>query len=156
MAVAAAVVLMVAAAVVAMVLVVVMALYGRVIGQRSSQKAGHRLIGGAGHTAVELNTSLCQSCPGTSSNTATDQGVHTALRQQASQSAMAAPVGAENGRRLNRPLSYIIDLKLLRMAKVLEHLAIFIGHRDLFHSCFLLHDNACDSGRSPVSHRGRE
>ena len=65
MAMAAAVVLMVAAAVVAMVLVVVMALCGWVIGQGSSQKAGHRLIGGPGHTAVELNTRLCQGCPGT-------------------------------------------------------------------------------------------
>lgn len=155
MAVAAAVVLMVAAAVVAMVLVVVMALCGWVIGQGSSQKAGHRLIGGAGYTAVELNTRLCQGCPGTASNATADQGIYTTLRQQTSQSAVAAPIGAEDGRRLDCSLSYIIDFELLRVAKVLKHLTVLIGHRDLFHSCFLLYDNACNSGRSPDFHWDR-
>ena len=97
-AVTATVVIMVTVAVVAVVRVVVMAFHCRIIGQLSGQKIGHRLVGGARDTAIELNTGLSQGSSGPTANSAANQRVHTALCQQTGQSAVAAPVGTENGR----------------------------------------------------------
>ena len=125
MTVAAAVVLMVTAAVVAMVLVVVMALCGWVIGQGSSQKAGHRLIGGPGHTAVELNTRLCQGCPGTASNTTADQGIHAQSGQETCKRPVAASVGICDLLFCDLPVFHVVDLKLLCVSEMLINVSVF-------------------------------
>lgn len=63
---------------------------------------------------------------------AADQGIHLTVLQKASQGPVSAAIGIHHLGGGYGAVLHIIELELCRVAKVLEHLAVFIGDCD-FH-----------------------
>ena len=86
-----------------------------------------RRIGGTGNTAVEANPRLGQRVLRAHANAAADQRVHLRRFQEAGQRAMAAAVGGHNLFGDDLAVRYVVELKLLRMAEMLEDFSILIS-----------------------------
>ena len=86
----------------------------------------------AGNTTIKPDTHIAQCHLGTAANTAADQGIHLTVLQKASQGPVSAAIGIHHLGGGYGAVLHIIELELCRVAKVLEHLAVFIGDCD-FH-----------------------
>ena len=100
--------------------------------QPARQQILHGLVGAAGDPAVQLDARLGQGCFGAAANAAADEGVHALGLQKARQGPVAGAVGIHYLRGKHPALLSLINFELGRVAEVLEHLAVFIGHCD-FH-----------------------
>jgi len=89
-----------------------------------------RSVGFSHHTGVEQNARLIQSRPGTAADAAADQGIDLHLGQEARQGPMAAAVGGHHYSVDDLTVLHIVNLELLRMAKVLEYLTVLVSHRN--------------------------
>ena len=107
---------------------VMAALHIRIIRQFTSQKRLHRLVCIPGHSAVQFNSPFRQSISGSASDAAADQRVHLKVRQEAGQDSMAASVGIHNLLIQDLLLIRIVNLKLLRVSEMLEHLSLLIRY----------------------------
>ena len=65
-------------------------------------------------------------------NAAAQEGVHALGLQKASQGPVAGAVGVHHLRGEHLAVLHLVELKLGRVAKVLEHLAVFVRYCD-FH-----------------------
>ena len=107
---------------------VMAALHIRIIRQFTSQKRLHRLVCIPGHSAVKLNSTFRQSISGSASDAAADQRVHLKVSQKSGQGSMAASVGIHNLLIQDLLLIRIVNLKLLRVSEMLEHLSLLIRY----------------------------
>lgn len=107
---------------------VMAALHIRIIRQFTSQKRLHRLVCIPGHSAVKLNSAFRQSISGSASDAAADQRVHLKVRQKSGQGSMAASVGIHYLLIQDLLLIRIVNLKLLRVSEMLEHLSLLIRY----------------------------
>ena len=103
--------------------------------QLTRRECFHRRVCAAGHAAVELNARRSQSHLGTAANAAADQHVRMQSCQDPSQGAVAAALGIDHFGRHDLSVLHLIDLKLGRMAEVLENLTVFISNCN-FHCMF--------------------
>ena len=110
----------------AVVVVVVTADIGIVI-QLAGDKSQNCRVCAAADTAVELDASLGQSHLGAAANAAADQHVCMEGVQDTCQGAVTAAHGVHNFGRYDLAVKDLIDLKLTRVAKVLEDVAVFIS-----------------------------
>ena len=107
---------------------VMAALHIRIIRQFTSQKRLHRLVCIPGHSAVKLNSAFRQSISGSASDAAADQRVHLKVRQKSGQGSLAASVGIAYLLIQDLLLIRIVNLKLLRVSEMLEHLSLLIRY----------------------------
>jgi len=106
-------------------------------GQCIGQKVLDRLIGAAGHTAVQPNTCLRQSLFGAAANPTANQCIHLVASQKTGQGAVAITVGVEGGCCFDFSILDVVNSKRLGMAEMLKYLPFVIGYRDS-HSMFSL------------------
>ena len=104
--------------------------------QRTVQKSLYRLICVALHAADQTDIGLRKRCLCAAANAAADQRIHTKLCQQAGQRTVTAAVRIHHLCMQQLAAGYLVQLKLLRVAKMLENLSVFIGNCDL-HNHFL-------------------
>ena len=99
----------------------------------TGQIVRHSCVCIAGNAAKQLNPGLCKSVLRTGTNTAAENDIYTVLNKEAHQCTMALPIGRNDlaGRKLT--VFDVIDLELCGVAKVLEHLTVFVRNCD-FHS----------------------
>ncbi len=125
---------MLAAAVLAAFAVVMVAMVVafdvRIKTEASAQKRLHGLIRIAGHAAVERNPGFLQSPARAAADSAADQRIHMDLLQNIRQSAMSAAVGIDDRSKRHFAVLYVIDLKPLRMSKMLKNLSVFVSYRN--------------------------
>lgn len=111
----------------AMVVAVVAALNIRIKAQLPSQIVEYRLIGIALHTAEQLDPGLCQRHLGPAADAAADEDIHTVCPQKSSQRAVAVSICIDYFGMGHCTIRHIVELKVLRMAKVLEHRSVFVS-----------------------------
>lgn len=92
----------------------------------TGQIVRHSRICIAGNTAEQLDASLCKGCLGTGTDTAAENDIHMVLNEEAYQSTMALTIGRNDSTAQNPAAFCIVDLELCRVAKVLEHLTVFV------------------------------
>ena len=126
----------VAAAGMAFAVIMVRAVHIGIKRQRTVQERLHCLIGIALHTADQTDIGLRKRCLCAAANAAADQRIHTELCQQAGQRTVTAAVRIHHLCMQQLAAGYLVQLKLLRVAKMLENLSVFIGNCD-FHNHFL-------------------
>ena len=94
----------------------------------------------ARNAAKQLNPGLCKSVLRTGTNTAAENDIYAVLNKEAHQCTMALPIGRNDLTAQNLAVFCIVDFELRGVAKVLEHLTVFIRDCD-FHNgvsfCFL-------------------
>lgn len=112
------------------VLTVVIAHHIGVIGQGSGGQCFRRRIRITVHAAIQLDTCRRQCRLGTAADTAADQRVHMQRAQNARQRAVAAAVGIHHFRGNDVAVFHIVDLELLRVAKVLKNFSVFVSDRN--------------------------
>ena len=122
----------------AMAVAVMVALNFRIIIEAAVHQGLHRLVCQAGNAAIELDASLGQGVLRPGANAAADEDIHLVAPQEAGQSAMAAAGGIHHLAVEDLVQAHIIKLELLGMAKVLEDLAVFIGHCNTHLGSFFL------------------
>lgn len=105
--------------------------------QRTGQKCLHRLVRITADTAIDDYAGLRQRHPGTATDAAANQRLHTDLAQQTRQSAVAAAVGIDHLLRHHLALGDLINLESSGVSKVLEDLTICIGYRKFHNVCSL-------------------
>ena len=81
---------------------------------------------------INLDACLGQGHLSSAANAAADQSLHLMLFEKNRQSAVTGAAGIHHSALISLTLFHLIHLELLGFAKVLEHLAVFIGYRD-FH-----------------------
>ena len=87
----------------------------------------------ARNAAKQLNPGLCKSVLRTGTNTAAENDIYTVLNKEAHQCTMALPIGRNDLTAQNLAVFCIVDFELCGVAKVLEHLTVFIRDCD-FHN----------------------
>ena len=87
----------------------------------------------ARNAAKQLNPGLCKSVLRTGTNTAAENDIYTVLNKEAHQCTMALPIGRNDFTAQNLAVFCIVDFELCGVAKVLEHLTVFVRNCD-FHS----------------------
>ena len=104
---------------------VVAALDIRIVGKISFKKRLYSLIGAACDTAVQLDSCIRKGilCPHTDSSA--DQGIHSQFRQETCQRPVSASVGIRDLLFCDLSVFCIIDLKLLRVSKMLINISVF-------------------------------
>lgn len=112
------------------VMIVMIAVYIGVKLQFTLQESCDRIVCISGNTAIQLDPSSCKGCLRAAANTAANQNVCIERMQDASQCAVSAAVRINDFRSGDSSILSIIDLKLCRMAKMLEDLAILISNCD--------------------------
>ena len=125
------VMVMSAAMVTAMVLMVSMMMVAGGIGikfQIACQQSLHCFVRISADTAVNGDIRFAQSNSCTAANTAADQRIDSQVFQQTCQCAVTAAVGIYHLGRYNLSVSNVINFKAGCVAKVLEHISIFIGN----------------------------
>lgn len=126
----------VAAAAMTVALSVVVAVDGGIIGQLPCQEIGYCCICFSLYAAVELDACLGQGILGTGANAAADKGVDALLLQEGGQCPVPLALRGEDMGFGDFALLDGVDLEFLRVAEVLENLAVFIGdckfHNDVF------------------------
>ena len=87
----------------------------------------------ARNAAKQLNPGLCKSVLRTGTNTAAENDIYTVLNKEAHQCTMALTIGRNDLTAQNLAVFCIVDFELCGVAKVLEHLTVFIRDCD-FHN----------------------
>lgn len=114
--------------IIVMVLAVVATDNIRIVFQVAGQKVSDGLIRISAYAAIQFDTRLGQSAFCAVANTAADQCVYAALFQDVSQRTVAAAICVHDRSHLNFSIPYVIDLKSLRVPKVLKYLSVFIRY----------------------------
>ena len=122
----------ISAAVFARLVVVMVAVNLRIVAETSRQQRLHRIVGAAGHAAIEPDARIRQRRLRAAANAAADQCVGPMPKQEACQRAMSAVAGIHHLCGSDLAVLHLIQLKLCRMSKMLINLPILIGYRD-FH-----------------------
>ena len=109
-----------------------------------------RRVRGAVHAAVELDPRLSQRilCP--HADAAADQCIRMRCFQEAGQCAVPAAVGWYDLLRDNYTVLHIVELELLRVAKVLEDLSVFVSYCNSHIACSFLNDILCSLIVEPI------
>ena len=102
------------------------------VGQAVRQQGLDRSVRVAGDPGVQGDARLCQCVPGAHTQAAADQGLHAGIPQKARQRAVSAAVGVQDLCPRHPAVFHLVHLELLRVAKVLKHGPVLIGHCD-FH-----------------------
>ena len=87
----------------------------------------------ARNAAKQLNPGLCKSVLRTGTNTAAENDIYTVLNKEAHQCTMALTIGRNDLTAQNFAVFCIVDFEQCGVAKVLEHLTVFIRDCD-FHN----------------------
>ena len=87
----------------------------------------------ARNAAKQLNPGLCKSVLRTGTNTAAENDIYTVLNKEAHQCTMTLPIGRNDLTAQNLAVFCIVDFELCGVAKVLEHLTVFVRNCD-FHN----------------------
>lgn len=139
--VSAAVMFMLAAAVfaagmiaVAVGMVMMVAVHVRIKGERSRQQSCYGFVCRTLHAAVQRDAGLGQSHLRTAADAAADQRIDALSLQKSSQCAVAAAHRIDDFRIDDCTVFYFVNLKLFRVAEMLENLALFICNCN-FHTC---------------------
>lgn len=127
---------MMAAAFVCVPFPVVAALRIRIVLERACKQGFHLGIGIAGSTRIKLDTGFGQGAARAATDSAADQGIHAQLFEESGQSAVAVPICRDDLVGNNFAACGIVNLKLFRVAEVLEYVPVFICDRN-FHGCNL-------------------
>ena len=122
---------------IAMLTAMMIAGHRRVIAELSCQQSSHSLITAALDPAVQFDARIGQCLLGTAADAAANERIDASTPQQARQSAMSLTIRTDylTGRHLIS-LAHI-NLKSLRLSKMLKNIAICIGNRN-FHIYRLL------------------
>ena len=115
-----------AAFAVVVVLPVVMAGGVGIILQNAGEQGLHRLVSIAGHSRIPPDACGGQRGLGAAPDAAADQNIRANGVEDAGQSAMAAALGVHHLGSDDGSVGDLIDLKLFRVAKMLENLAVFV------------------------------
>ena len=115
----------------AMLVVVVIAADIWIVGEFVGQQSVYRSISIA--ASVEPDTGFRQSHLSTASDAAADQRIDAMLHQKTGQRTVAAAIGVNDFGMSDFAIQDFVQLKLLRVAEMLENLSVFIGNCD-FHS----------------------
>jgi len=119
---------MVVAIVVAMIVVMVVGAVGIAgVFQGAIEQRRHGVIRGAGHAGINGDARILERILGAAAHAAADDGIGLHLLEESRQGAVAAAAGGHHKRRLDFRAFHIIKFELFRVAKVLEHFAVFIG-----------------------------
>lgn len=122
---------MIAASVsIAVVVVMVVAANVRIVAEGTGNKGFHGCVRIAGNTAIEPDACCCQGHLRTAADSTADQYIGIEGGENPGQSAVTAAVGVHDLGGQNLPILDIVDLKLLRVTKMLENLAVFVGNCD--------------------------
>ena len=103
-----------------------------VIIQVACQECLHSIVSITGNAAVELDASLSQSHLGTAADAAADQHINAAAKEEAGQSTVTAAIGVHDLGGDDIAIFYIVDLKLLGVAEMLEDQFVCVSNCD-FH-----------------------
>ena len=87
----------------------------------------------ARNAAKQLNPGLCKSVLCTGTNTAAENDIYTVLNKEAHQCTMTLLIGRNDLTAQNLAVFCIVDFELCGVAKVLEHLTVFVRNCD-FHN----------------------
>lgn len=117
----------------AVLVIVMVAMDGGVEAQRPGQQGAYRLVRTAADAAVEFDARLGQGRLGAAADAATDQNIRPQRAEDAGQGAVAAAIGVHHLGGEDLPVLHIVDLKLLRVAKVLKDLSVFVSDRNSHH-----------------------
>ena len=120
-----------------MMMVVVVALHIGIEFQLSFQECCYSGIRVAGHTAIQLDTSLGQCHLSTATDTAANQHICIQFTQNPGQCAMSTSVGINNLGSNHYAVLYFVDLKLFRVSEMLKYFSVFVGYRN-FHNTISL------------------
>ena len=141
MMVSAAVMFMLAAAVfaagmiaVAVCMVMMVAVHVGIKGKRSCQQGRYGFVCRTLHAAVQGDAGLSQSHLRAAADTAADQRIDALSLQKSGQRAMAAAHRVDDFCTDDCTVFYFVNLKLFRVAEMLENLALFICNCN-FHTC---------------------
>lgn len=141
MMVSAAVMFMLAAAVfaagmvaVAVCMVMMVAVHVRIKGKRSCQQSRYGFVCRTLHAAVQGDAGLSQSHLRAAADTAADQRIDALSLQKSGQRAVAAAHRVDDFCTDDCTVFYFVNLKLFRVAEMLENLALFICNCN-FHTC---------------------
>lgn len=138
---AAAVMFMLAAAVfaagmvaVAVCMVMMVAVHVGIKGESPRQQGRYGFVCRTLHAAVQSDAGLGQSHLRTAADAAADQRIDALSLQKSSQRAVAAAHRIDDFRIDDCTVFYFVNLKLFRVAEMLENLALFICNCN-FHTC---------------------
>lgn len=138
---AAAVMFMLAAAVfaagmiaVAVGMVMMVAVHVGIKGESPRQQGRYGFVCRTLHAAVQSDAGLGQSHLRTAADAAADQRIDALSLQKSSQRAVAAAHRIDDFRIDDCTVFYFVNLKLFRVAEMLENLALFICNCN-FHTC---------------------
>ena len=98
-----------------------------IVVQLTGKQCRHSSIRTAGNTAVKTNARLGQRSLGTAADAAADQHIRVQCMEHTGQGTMASAVGTDHLRGDDLTVANIIDLKKLRVAKVLENITVGIS-----------------------------
>ena len=101
--------------------------------QAACEQSGHLGVRVSGHAGIELNPRLGQGIAGAAADTAADQHLRAALPQEARQGPVSAAVGIHHPAGDKLAVLHLVKLELLRMAKVLKDLSVFVSNRNFHH-----------------------
>jgi len=93
-------------------------------GQIAGQIGCNSGISAANHAGQRDNASLHQRSAGAAANAAADKNIHAGSREELGQRTVAAALGGNDQRVDDLLALHIVDLKLLSVAKMLEHLGV--------------------------------
>lgn len=113
------------------------AVHIRVVCKRAGQISRHRFIRRTGYASAETDSGFSQSRLGPAADASADQHLCPGLRQKAGQRAMPLAVRADNLCVYDFSVLDIVELKLLRMSKMLKNCSVFISYRNSHLSPFL-------------------
>ena len=99
----------------------------------TGQIVRHSCICIARNAAKQLNPGLCKSVLRTSTNTAAENDIYAVLNKEAHQCTMALTIGRNDLTAQNLAVFCIVDFEQCGVAKVLEHLTVFVRNCN-FHS----------------------
>ena len=100
--------------------------------QIACQECFHSVIGIAGNAAVELDASLSQRHLSTAADATADQHINAAAKEETCQGAVAAAIGVCDLGGDDVAIFYVVDLKLLGVAEMLEDQLVCVSDCD-FH-----------------------
>ena len=112
------------------VLAVTGAVGGGVVLQQARQQGAGRSVGFAAHAAVQADVRGRQGALGPLADAAAHQHVHLQGAEQPGQRAVALALGVHDLAGGDGLPVGVVDLKLLGVAEVLEHLTVFVGNCD--------------------------
>ena len=112
----------------AMLMVVVVTVHVRVIAELSAHIGPDGLVRRTGNAAKQLYSRICKRRLCTCADASAYERVHTVLPEEPGQCAVAAALCIHDLLGSNRAVFNVIELELLRVAKVLEYRTVFISY----------------------------